>query len=110
MNEIACLIKEPTKPAKYAVIDFDDDLTIKDIIGADSIDDINAVVFKRAAVIHNENGEKDHRTYNCSIRGRHFYGTVIIAGATSCKIHDIILTPGFIEKYIPAEDKYERTV
>ena len=104
MNEIAVLIKEPTKPAKFAVVDIDDIEQVANIIGAK---DIDGVYFDKCIVIQGGNPEKNHKAYNCSICGEHFYGNIIIAGVTGYKIHDIILTPGFIEKFIPNEDKYE---
>lgn len=109
MNEIACLVKEPTKPAKFAVVDIKDEEKVAEIIGVKEMD---LHVFKgrcaRCAVICDARPEKNHKTYNCSIQGEHFYGAIIIAGITGNNMHDIILTPGFIEKFIPAEDKYER--
>lgn len=105
MNEVACLIKEPTKPAKFAVVDIEDAETVADIIGAKDLDvDIFGGV---CGVVHDAVPERNHKTYNCSIRNIHFYGNIIIAGVTGTEFNDIILTPGFIEKYIPAEDKYE---
>lgn len=113
MNIIACLVKEPTKPAKFAIVDTDNAEEIAEIISAKNLD--VDVVCDVCAVIHDAIPEKNHKTYNCSIQGEHFYGAIIIAGITGANLrgtnlHDIILTPGFIEKYIPAEDKYERTV
>lgn len=105
VNEIACLVKEPTKPAKFAVIDIEDKEKVAEIIG---VKEMNLHVFGgRCAVICDARPEKNHKTYNCSIQGEHFYGVIIVAGITGANLNDIFLTPGFIEKYIPAEDKYE---
>lgn len=105
VNEISCLVKEPTKPAKFAVIDIKDEEKVAEIIGVKEMD--LHVFGGRCAVICDARPEKNHKTYNCSIQGEHFYGAIIISGITGNNLHDIILTPGFIEKYIPSEDKYE---
>lgn len=105
MNKIACLIKEPTKPAKFAVVDTDNTEKVADIIGAK---DLDVDLFGDCGVIHDALPEKNHKTYNCSIDEVHFYGNIIIAGVTGIEFNDIILTPGFIEKFIPSEDKYEQ--
>lgn len=103
MNKIACLIKEPTKAAKLAVIDISDQKSVRKIIGSENVE-FNAWNNK-AAIIYGD-PHRDESIYNCSIQGGHYYGTIIITGVRF-DLCSIDMTPEFIQEFIPAEDKYE---
>lgn len=112
MNIIPCLIKAPAEPIKLGVLDtYNIDFLMK-ITGARNKEELCIHVFdERLGVIFDQHAAQKQRAYSCSVDGVHFYGTVIFTGIKKYRdqmeVCDIVLTPGLIEEYLPAEDRYE---
>lgn len=103
MEKIICLIKEPSKPIKWARID--NDLHTLQRIAANG-GFIETVTFdNKVVVICDEEGRPKRLPYCCTVCGTHFFGTVIFAGVKDENFADLDLTIAEFAKYCPAGDR-----
>lgn len=101
MEKIICLIKEPSKPIKWARIDNDLHALQKTVGGF-----IETHTFdNKVVVICDEEGLLKHLPYCCTVCGTHFFGTVIFAGVKDEDFADLDLTIAEFAKYCPAGDR-----
>ena len=101
MEKIICLIKEPSKPIKWARID-NDLHTLQKTVGGY----IETHTFgKKVVVICDEEGLLKNLPYCCTVGDLHFFGTVIFAGIKDDDFADLDLTIAEFAKYCPAGDR-----
>lgn len=101
MNKILCLVKEPTKPIKFAQIENDLHALQKAVGGFIEVHALNSHI----VAICDEEGRLKNKTYCCTSGGFHFVGTVIWCGFKNDDFTDIDIRP---EDYwlIPQSDHY----
>ena len=103
MEKIICLIKEPSKPIKWARI-CNDLHTLQRIAANGGF--IEKVTFdNKVVVICDEEGRLKRLPYCCTVCGTHFFGTVIFAGVKDEDFADLDLKVTEFAKYVPASDK-----
>ena len=105
-SPIFCLIKEPTKPVKFAIIPNRLHAFQEAVGGYIELFIINS----RIGVLCNEEGRLQNLPYCCSIGGNHFVGTVVIVGLKGEDFADLKLTAEDIKEVIPADDLYHKEV
>ena len=106
MEKIICLIKEPSKPIKWARID-NDLHTLQKTVGGY----IETHTFdNKVVVICDEEGRPKRLPYCCTVCGTHFFGTVIFAGVKDENFADLDLKVTEFAKYVPASDKRKEDI
>ena len=103
MSKITCLIKEPTKPIKFAEVENELHALQSVVDGFIEVHTIN----KHLAIVCNEEGRLERRPYCCTVDGIHFVGTVMWVGIDGEEFADLNLTIKELMEYIPADDRYK---